>query len=124
MLSRVTNTFFVENILCESHSSTVPPAVIGELNERAEAQHEEATATQDPVQAIADAAQRVLNNINRARLLKELARNPPPNELVRPIRVPTTDPPPTDESRQKRDRQPPKHFNDFEVNLFHSKKGK
>jgi hypothetical protein len=103
----------------------VPPAVIGELNERAEGQHEEATATQDPVQAIADAAQRVLNNINRARLLKELARNPPPNELVRPIRVPTTDPPPTDESsRPKRDRQPPKRFNDFEVNLFHSKKGK
>ena len=96
-----------------------------ELNERAEGQQEEATATQDPVQAIADAAQRICNKINRARLLKELARNPPPNELARPIRVPTTDPPPTDDlSRPKRDRQPPKHFNDFEVNLFHSKKGK
>jgi hypothetical protein len=78
--------------LSQKKINPLPPDVIGELNERAEGQHEEATATQDPVQAIADAAQRVLNNINRARLLKELARNPPPNELVRPIRVPTTDP--------------------------------
>ncbi len=98
---------------------------MGTVNERAEDQHEEATATQDPVQAIADAAEHICNKIIRARLLKELARNPPPNELVRPIRAPITDQQPTDEStRPTRDQQPPKRFNDFEVNLFHSKKGK
>ena len=49
----------------QESSDNVPPPVIGELYKRYEGQHEEATATQDPVQAIADTAELICNKIQR-----------------------------------------------------------
>jgi hypothetical protein len=104
-----------------------PGAVIRPPNEETEGQHEQETESHDQdigPQEIANKAKRICQRTNRTRLIEALVRNPPPNELVRPTRATPDEQPPEESTSPKRNIQPPKYLEGFQVNLFYSKKRK